>query len=100
MIGSGLDRASVGFVGWSEPRGFASIILVLVVLEEESDLAGFDLIRTVMTVTVALSVLAHGVTAGPLSRRYAEHTEELAEDDAALQEAHEHPIGEPGRRVV
>jgi NhaP-type Na+/H+ or K+/H+ antiporter len=100
MIGKDLDRASVAFLGWFGPRGLASIILVLVILEEEADLAGFDLLVTVMAVTVTLSVLAHGITAGPLSERYGKHTEGLDEDEAALKETHEHPVREPGLRTV
>jgi NhaP-type Na+/H+ or K+/H+ antiporter len=98
MIGEDLDRASVAFLGWFGPRGLASIILVLVVLEEEADLAGFDLLVTVMAVTVTLSVFAHGITAGPLSRRYGEHAEGLDENEAALKETHEDPVRASGRR--
>jgi NhaP-type Na+/H+ or K+/H+ antiporter len=98
MIGKDLDRASVGFLGWFGPRGLASIILVLVILEEEADLAGFDLLVTVMAVTVTLSVFAHGITAGPLSRRYGKHAEDLDESEAALEETHEDPVRAPGRR--
>jgi sodium/hydrogen antiporter len=58
-------------MGWFGPRGLASIILALVVVEEEPGLAGIDEIFLVMTVTVLLSVFAHGVTAAPLTRLYA-----------------------------
>jgi NhaP-type Na+/H+ or K+/H+ antiporter len=70
-IGLGLSPATVAFIGWFGPRGLASIILALVVVEEEPALAGVDQIFLVMTVTVLLSILAHGVTAAPLTRRYA-----------------------------
>ncbi len=100
MIGRDLDRASIAFVGWFGPRGLASIILVLVIIEEEADLAGLDLLVTAMAVTVTLSVLAHGITAGPLSERYGKHAEGLDEDEAALKETHEDAVREPGRRTV
>jgi sodium/hydrogen antiporter len=70
-IGLGLSPATVAFLGWFGPRGLASIILALVVVEEEPALAGVEQIFLVMTVTVLLSILAHGVTAAPLTRRYA-----------------------------
>jgi len=68
--------------------------------EEEANLAGFDLLVTVMAVTVTLSVLAHGITAGPLSERYGKHAEGLAEDEAALKETHEDPVPESGWRTT
>jgi sodium/hydrogen antiporter len=71
VIGLGLRPATVAFLGWFGPRGLASIILALVVVEEEPALAGLDQIFLVMTVTVLLSILAHGVTAVPITRRYA-----------------------------
>jgi NhaP-type Na+/H+ or K+/H+ antiporter len=70
-IGLGLSPATVAFLGWFGPRGLASIILALVVVQEEPALGGVDQIFLVMTVTVLLSILAHGVTATPLTRRYA-----------------------------
>lgn len=78
VIGLGLRPATVGFVGWFGPRGLASIILALVVVEEEPGLAGIDEIFLVMTVTVLLSIFAHGMTAAPLTRRYARLTEAAA----------------------
>ena len=71
LVGLGLRPSTVAFVGWFGPRGLASIILALVVVEEESLLRGIDEIFLVMTVTVLMSVVAHGVTAAPLTRRFA-----------------------------
>ena len=96
MIGTGLDRASVAFLGWFGPRGLASIILVLVIVEEEeADLAGFDLLAAVMAVTVTLSVVAHGITAGPLAARFGRRSEALDEGSPDLAETYEHPLREP-----
>jgi sodium/hydrogen antiporter len=71
VVGLGLSASTIAFLGWFGPRGLASIILALVVVEEEPGLAGIDQIFLVMTVTVLLSIFAHGVTAAPLTRRYA-----------------------------
>ena len=71
VIGLGLRPATIAFLGWFGPRGLASIILALVVIEEEPALAGIDAIFLAMTVTVLLSVFAHGISAAPLTRRYA-----------------------------
>jgi sodium/hydrogen antiporter len=56
--------------GGCRPRGLASIILAPVVIEKEPDLAGIEAIFVVVTVTVLLSVFAHGISAAPLTRRY------------------------------
>lgn len=69
LAGQGLDARAIAFIGWFGPRGLASIILALVVIEEEPLLAGLDQIFLVMTVTVLMSVVAHGVTAAPLMKR-------------------------------
>lgn len=71
VIGLGLRPAVIGFVGWFGPRGLASIILALVVVEDAPDLQGLHEIFLAMTATVLLSVFAHGVTAAPLGRRLA-----------------------------
>ncbi len=70
----GLPGPTVAFLGWFGPRGLASVILALVVIEEEPALAGIEQIFLVMTVTVLLSVFAHGISAAPLTRLYARHT--------------------------
>jgi len=67
-IGSGLDRASVLFVGWFGPRGLASLVFALLSLEALGPQA--DEAVTVITVTILLSVLAHGFSAKPLAARY------------------------------
>ncbi len=82
VIGLGLRPATIAFIGWFGPRGLASIILALVVVEEEPALTGIDEIFQVMTVTVLLSVLAHGISAAPLTRRYARLTDTLGSDEA------------------
>ncbi len=82
VAGLGLRPATIAFLGWFGPRGLASIILALVVIEEEPALAGVDEIFLVMTVTVLVSVFAHGVSAGPLTRRYARMTDTLGSDNA------------------
>jgi NhaP-type Na+/H+ or K+/H+ antiporter len=67
-LGTGLDRATVLFVGWFGPRGLASLVFALLALEDLGD--GADRALVVIGVTVVLSVLAHGLTSGPLAARY------------------------------
>ncbi|MBG6225096.1 NhaP-type Na+/H+ or K+/H+ antiporter [Arthrobacter sp. CAN_A2] len=68
MIGSGVDRSTVLFVGWFGPRGLASIVFALLALEALGPAA--DEAVTVIAVTILISVLAHGLSAAPLATRY------------------------------
>ena len=67
-VGAGLGRDTVLFVGWFGPRGLASLVFALLALEDLGSAA--DEAVTVVALTVLLSVLAHGFTAGPLAARY------------------------------
>ena len=68
LIGTGLDRNTVLFVGWFGPRGLASLVFALLALEELGD--GADQAVAVIAVTVLLSVVLHGLSAAPLASRY------------------------------
>jgi NhaP-type Na+/H+ or K+/H+ antiporter len=70
MIGTGARPRTVAFVGWFGPRGLASIVFAVIVLDE-SNLPHVSTIVAAAYLAVGLSVLAHGVTAAPLARRYA-----------------------------
>ena len=80
LIGTGLRASSVAFVAWFGPRGLASIILALLVIEEEPELPALDVVFAAMTVTVLASVFAHGISARPLVRAYARSLESAPED--------------------
>jgi sodium/hydrogen antiporter len=70
MLGSGARRPTVGFLGWFGPRGLASIVFA-VILVADANLTHESVLLNTIFLTVALSVLLHGVTATPLARRYA-----------------------------
>jgi len=84
---SGMQAPSVLYIGWFGPRGLATMILTLEVVDE-SDLSGGSTIADAALFTVALSVLAHGITAWWGSNRYADYvaahpdSSDLAEHDA------------------
>ena len=67
-IGAGLDRSTVLFIGWFGPRGLASLVFALLALEELG--TQVDEAVAVLATTVLVSVVAHGLTASPLARRY------------------------------
>lgn len=69
LLGSGLRRPSVGFLGWFGPRGLASILFTLLCVDELT-LHGGERLEAIVYLTVLLSTVAHGITAYPLARRY------------------------------
>jgi NhaP-type Na+/H+ or K+/H+ antiporter len=69
LLGTGLGRATVAFVGWFGPRGLASVVFGLLALESLGQAAARPAVA-VIAFTVLLSVVAHGLTAEPLARRY------------------------------
>jgi NhaP-type Na+/H+ or K+/H+ antiporter len=52
------------FMGWFGPRGLASIVFVVIVLN--NDLPGGDVIALTAVCTILLSVILHGISANPL----------------------------------
>ena len=87
LLGTHLRGVTVLFAGWFGPRGLASIVLGLVVVEGAPLLPGRPEIEAVVTLTVLLSVLLHGLTAAPLSAAYARRIEGMAADVPEKREA-------------
>ena len=77
LRGTGLSPASVLFIGWFGPRGLASIVLGLVYLEQEIHSPGELPIQGAVIATVLLSILLHGLSAGPGINWYARAVEAL-----------------------
>lgn len=69
LVGSGLDRGTVLFVGWAGPRGLASLVFSLLAVESLGATDAQPVVQAVV-LTVAASVVAHGVSAAPLARRF------------------------------
>jgi sodium/hydrogen antiporter len=70
MLGTRCRLPTLSFLGWFGPRGLASIVFAVIVIEE-SQLPHEHLIALAVYLTVGLSVFAHGLSAAPLARRYA-----------------------------
>ena len=64
LIGTRTSTADRLFIGWFGPRGLATIVFAVLVLDEK--LPGNDTIMLAAGWTVLLSVVAHGMTANPL----------------------------------
>ncbi len=69
LLGSGVRLPTYLFLGWFGPRGLASILFVLLILEEAA-IPHSDELFAVTVTAVALSVLLHGITAAPLANLY------------------------------
>jgi len=70
LVGQGLKPEPIAFLGWFGPRGLASILFVLVVLEETTLARNGELLAAVV-LTVGMSIVLHGMTAAPWARRLA-----------------------------
>ncbi len=70
LVGSRFRGPTVLFIGWFGPRGLASVIFALIAVEELAVTEQTRMIIGTIAVTVLLSVLLHGVTAGPGASRY------------------------------
>lgn len=72
VIGLRLRAATTLFLGWFGPRGIASILFALLVIEE-FDLTGERIVLAAAVVTVLFSVFLHGLSAFPASQWYHAH---------------------------
>jgi sodium/hydrogen antiporter len=68
LLRSGAKAPTVAFIGWFGPRGLASLVFALLVVERGVPEQG-TLLSTVM-VAVGLSVILHGITSVPLVKWY------------------------------
>lgn len=94
FIGAGLKLPTQLFLGWFGPRGLASILFVLLILEK-ADVEHHAELLTVTIITVALSALLHGISAAPfanlfgkLAARMGECEENQPVTEIPLREGH------------
>lgn len=94
LVGQGLHGRTVVFLGWFGPRGLATIVFLLVSVEELGAIP--PLIRETITFTVLASIVLHGVSAVPMARWLAVTMGDMPEDMPEMGEAFPHPM--PGVR--
>ena len=68
LTGLNFNRPSRLFMGWFGPRGLASIVFVVMALDQ--NLPHFETISNAAIATILLSIFAHGLTANVLVTRY------------------------------
>lgn len=71
LVGTGLKLPTVGFIGWFGPRGLASILFGVFLLEESGSSQADDVFAVVIW-TVIFSIVLHGMSAVWLSNSYAD----------------------------
>jgi len=69
LIGTRLKWDSILFLGWFGPRGIASILFGLLILEKVNINAREEIYLIVIS-TVLMSIFLHGLSAGPWSKVY------------------------------
>ena len=94
MLGSGARGPTVAFVGWFGPRGLASIVFVLIAVDDH--VPNSQVLFTTVTCVVALSVIAHGLSSAPLVGRYSRWFATHVATQSGAEEAA--PIKEPRAR--
>jgi NhaP-type Na+/H+ or K+/H+ antiporter len=71
LVGTRLGLATDMFIGWFGPRGMASVCFALIAIDQLGP--SEPVILPVVSMTVALSILAHGISANPLIAAYGRH---------------------------
>ena len=87
LSGTPLKTSSRLFISWFGPRGIASIVFLLVLLER-AEIANRELILSASVFTIFLSILFHGITANPFANWYAKRLGRRYGDSSSL--IHEH----------
>ncbi|EQB2596898.1 cation:proton antiporter [Aeromonas salmonicida] len=70
LLGTGLKPELILFIGWFGPRGLASIVFAVMVLQHKPALLGQEPIIATVLCTIILSVILHGISANPWVRRF------------------------------
>lgn len=104
LIGTRLRPQSRLFIGWFGPRGLASIVFGLLLLEDTEAINDVgEQTFGVIAITVALSVLLHGATAAPGARRYglwAERVMETGDETDRAEMVMEGELSEEQRKAI
>jgi NhaP-type Na+/H+ or K+/H+ antiporter len=95
LAGTRARRPTVAYMGWFGPRGLASIVFAVIVLEE-AELPHVETLVATVVITVAMSVFAHGLTAVPFTNRYVRwYRAHPVPPPMEAEPAHEHRVRRP-----
>ena len=68
LLGSGVSTEGKWFLGWFGPRGLASIVFAVIVIN--ANLPHGETITTVVALTVVMSIVLHGISAKPWANNW------------------------------
>jgi len=77
LIGTKLDFVTMMFMGWFGPRGIASILYILIVINDVVSTKDHETVYAVVTLTILLSIFLHGISARPLVKLYSKNHKDL-----------------------
>lgn len=86
MLGSHIRFHTRLFLGWFGPRGLASIVFGLLVLESVGESGASQELFDVVAWTVLLSIVLHGLTAVPFAKALADELDRLESEHAGMAE--------------
>ena len=87
LIGTGFHPKTMAFMGWFGPRGLATFVFALQVVERP-EIPHAEEIFTIAVWTVLFSVVLHGITAMPGVKWYNVHAEGMADEPDTPEMAH------------
>jgi NhaP-type Na+/H+ or K+/H+ antiporter len=70
LSGLKLSLATKLFIGWFGPRGIASILYIMIAIHHTHGMKGHETVFSVLTLTILLSIILHGLSAKPLAILY------------------------------
>ena len=95
LAGTGMRLPTVAYVGWFGPRGLASVVFGLLMVEDQ--VPGTELLGQVVAVTIGLSVVLHGMSAPYFADRYGNWYDAAKATTPDLPEAQDAPA-DAGKR--
>jgi NhaP-type Na+/H+ or K+/H+ antiporter len=84
LVRSGVRADTVGFIAWFGPRGLASVVFTLLAFDALGSGERARSLVELTTWTILLSVLAHGLSSGPLANWYGRRLERAPADTLEL----------------
>lgn len=78
LLGSGLPVREKLFLGWFGPRGLASVLFTLIIVDE-FEFAGEQELLACVSMTVTMSIMFHGLSATPLSNHFRDAKDKISD---------------------
>jgi len=92
MAGTKARPQTLGFMGWFGPRGLATVVFTVMLLD--SGIPNGELLASIAVFGIVLSVFAHGLTAPPLVSAYSVWWDGVSGGEGTVEgeQVHEHRV--------